>query len=63
MRSGAHVNVPIVVDKDRRVLIPLYVEVGQERPQIIQGLAEQAIHALTAINAYIASMAPIEPAV
>lgn len=40
----------LVMDRDKRVLIPLYITPGDERPAIIHSLAQQATFILSAIE-------------
>lgn len=43
LRRGTALNddTPVIVEKDRRVLLPLYIEPGTERPDIIHALVAQ----------------------
>lgn len=47
-------HTPIIVEKDRRVLIPIAVLPGMERPDIIATCAEQVAAILTGIRAHVA---------
>jgi hypothetical protein len=48
---------PAIVDRDKRMLVPLYINPGDERPAIVQSLAEQATMILAAIAAFAGSTA------
>ncbi len=43
-------DVPVIVERDRRILLPLFVEPGVERPQIVQHVAFQTATILDAVH-------------
>lgn len=51
-RGSIGLSAPVVVDKDKRVLIPLDIAPGTERPDILHGLTEQATGILSALIAH-----------
>lgn len=50
-------DTPIVIDRDKRVIVPLYIAPGDERPAIIHSLAKQASAVLTPITTFATSLA------
>jgi hypothetical protein len=49
-------DVPVVTDREKRVLVPLYITPGDERPAIVHSLAEQAISIFAGIQTHLATV-------
>jgi hypothetical protein len=64
LRRGAIAleDVPVVMDRDKRVLVPLYITPGDERPAIIHSLTQQATFILSAIEMHMLSSTIQAPA-
>ncbi|MBS9722360.1 hypothetical protein JYU29_16825 [Tianweitania sp. BSSL-BM11] len=52
---------PVIVEKDRRVLIPITITPGMERPDIVAACADQITAILTRLGALVAPSLPGEP--
>jgi len=54
-------DLPIIVEKDRRVLIPITITPGMERPDIVASCADQITAILTSLGAHVAPSLSGEP--